>query len=636
MLFAAALALAAIGGVGTACGSGGDGRSGFDDVDAGPDGAPINGLVSIDVSPADVQLVAGDTNQAQVFTATGHFGDGTTRDVTSEVTWKATPSAIANASGQTITPTGNQGGDATVAAFAGPVTGTAKIHVKLVKTVLAAGAAPGSEARFKGAAEDSSLAPSIAYPFSGVLVPPNLPPLEIQWAPAAGTDLFDVAISGDALDLHVITPCNAIGAGCGLVPDATTWQAVTATLGGAAAASVVVHGGGATAGKSGASAAVAMQIAGEPLGGGLYYFNTRGAPPDDKPGIYRYDFDTGKVGSFFTQGDCAGCHSLSLDGTKMLAPICATGLGCARPLQLAVVDVATKTFVTPPMPVGDSDTQTWSPDNAFYVTTPSCAGAATGGGCAGTTYSGGAMTLVDAKTNTSLGALPATGAMYPSFSNDGKKLVYAKAGTYKYPLEIHDSSIAVLPFDATKSPPAWGAETKLVTASGMLHENNYHPSFSPDDQWVVFSRSHCDTDPEFQNTDINGNPCDSYNDYTARTFVVPSAGGTPIELATANGAGRNTVSWPKWSPFKTAYKGGTVFWITVASTRDYGFRATHTHDASGNPNGGVTQLWLVAFDPALAAAGKDPGFAPLWLPFQDVASSNHIGQWTTKIVGQVN
>ena len=114
-----------------------------------------------------------------------------------------------------------------------------------------------------------------------------------------------------------------------------------------------------------------------------------------------------------------------------------------------------------------------------------------------------------------------------------------------------------------------------------------------------------------------------------------AAGGTPIELATANGTGRNIVSWPMWAPFRGTYKGGQVLWVTVASARDYGLRALHTRDAQDNP-AGVTQLWLVGIDVAKAAAGKDPSFAPVWLPFQDVQSSNHIGQWTTKIVGQVN
>jgi hypothetical protein len=634
-----ALGAAVLIAVAFACSSSDDAGSPFDNDaggDANGDGAPIDGLQSIDIAPGDVKLVAGDTNQSQAFTATGHFSDGTTKDITGQVTWKAAPDTIISANGPTVVPTGTRGGDATVSAFAGSITGTANVHVKWVKTVLANGAAAGSDARFKGAADDPTLAPTLAYPLDGALVPPNLPPMEIQFGAAAGTDLFDVAIAADALDAHIITPCVTIGTNaCGLLADAATWSSITSTLGGNDPASVVVHAAGATAGKIGSSAPASLQVAGEDLRGGLYYFNTRATAPD-KPGIYRYDFVSAKVGSFFTQGDCAGCHALSLDGTKMLAPICDPARpGCERPLQLAVVDVATKQFVTPPMPVGDSDTQTWSPDNNFYVTTPSCGTLGAGGACA--TYSGGVMTLVSAAANTAVGPVPAqAGAMYPSFSNDGKKLIYARAGTYNFPLEIHDSSIYWLPFDGSKTPPTWGAESALVTASGTDHENNYHPSFSPDDKWVVFSRSHCEAGDDPAVGDLNANVCDSYNDTTARSWIVSAGGGAAIELAKLNGTGRNTVSWPKWSPFKTTYKGGDLFWITVATTRDYGFRATHAHDAKGNPTSGVTQLWLVAFDPARAAAGKDPSFAPVWLPFQDVQSSNHIGQWATKIVGPVN
>ena len=44
-----------------------------------------------------------------------------------------------------------------------------------------------------------------------------------------------------------------------------------------------------------------------------------------------------------------------------------------------------------------------------------------------------------------------------------------------------------------------------------------------------------------------------------------------------------------------------------------------------------TQLWMVAFDPARAAAGMDPSFPAFWLPFQDINSGNHIGQWSTEV-----
>jgi hypothetical protein len=321
----------------------------------------------------------------------------------------------------------------------------------------------------------------------------------------------------------------------------------------------------------------------------------------------------------------------------MLAPICTTERDCGRPMQLAVVDVATKQVVTPPMPVGDSDTQSWTPDNKFYVTTPQCATISPTPPNYCATFSNGVMKLVSAATNTEVATVPSgAGAIYPSFSPDGKKLIYTRAGTWKGPLSIQASSIFWMTFDGTTTPPTFGAEQPLVTASGIEFENNYHPEYSPDDKWVVFTRSKCLAGDNAASGNINVNVCDSYNDHTARSWVVPAAGGTPIELAKANGEGRLTVSWPRWAPFKTTFKGGTVYWITVAATRDYGFRTPHTKDAQGNTASGVTQLWLVAFDPAKAAAGTDPSFAPLWLPFQDVASSNHIGQWTTKIVGTVN
>lgn len=41
---------------------------------------------------------------------------------------------------------------------------------------------------------------------------------------------------------------------------------------------------------------------------------------------------------------------------------------------------------------------------------------------------------------------------------------------------------------------------------------------------------------------------------------------------------------------------------------------------------------MVGVDPARAAAGNDPSFVAFWLPFQDLASGNHIAQWVEEIV----
>jgi hypothetical protein len=66
-------------------------------------------------------------------------------------------------------------------------------------------------------------------------------------------------------------------------------------------------------------------------------------------------------------------------------------------------------------------------------------------------------------------------------------------------------------------------------------------------------------------------------------------------------------------------------WMTFSSRRNYGLRLQGlTADAGA-------QLWMVAFDPAKAAAGQDGSFQAFWLPFQDIDSGNHIAQWVEEV-----
>jgi len=582
---------------------------------------PLEGLATLSVSPASADVIAGDGATSATFTAKGTFADGTSRDVTKLVTWEGAPSTLLVASGTLVSPAGTQlGGDGTMIAHGGAIDASAVVHVKLVKSLVVNGAPSSAPQTFAGAVDDGTLAPTVAYPLDGALFPPNLSAADVQWKPAAGTSLFEVAFSAPSLDVRFYTTCTSIGAtgACSLVPDGPTWGAIVATMKGGDPLTLTVRGVGSAPGKAG-TAKLAMQFASTAVEGGLYYFNTKSVTAQDggtaNPGIYRFDFDKQQHEPFFTAGVCAGCHALSKDGTKLLAPICTTERACQRPLQLAVVDVATKTVVTPPMPVGDSDTQTWTPDNKYYVTTPACSAYDGAAPHACTTLAGGVMNLVDAATNTLVGAVPvAPGALFPSFANDGKKMVFARGAPYTAPLDVGKSSLFTVDFNA----PKWGTETALLTSSG---ENNYYPSFSPDDQWVIFSRSRCAPgDPD--------GDCDSYDDPGARVTVVPAAGGAAIDLASANGTGKLDNSWPKWSPFKGAYEGGDVFWVTFSTMRDYGYR---TYAANGQPTR-VRQLWLAGFDIAKAKAGKDPSLAPVWLPFQEYGTSNHIGQWTEKVV----
>jgi hypothetical protein len=78
-----------------------------------------------------------------------------------------------------------------------------------------------------------------------------------------------------------------------------------------------------------------------------------------------------------------------------------------------------------------------------------------------------------------------------------------------------------------------------------------------------------------------------------------------------------------------------MFWITMASKRDFGVRLRNT-GLFQRPADGVparrSQIWMTPFFPNRAALGNDPSARAFRLPFQNLESSNHIAQWTERVV----
>ncbi len=92
-------------------------------------------LVSISVQPAATTVVVGNTVQ---FTAQGTFGDGTTQDLTSLVTWTAT-APVATISSGGLATTYTQGSSVITAAFNTPgglISGTATLTVTAAPTLV--------------------------------------------------------------------------------------------------------------------------------------------------------------------------------------------------------------------------------------------------------------------------------------------------------------------------------------------------------------------------------------------------------------------------------------------------------------------------------------------------------------------
>ena len=153
-----------------------------------------------------------------------------------------------------------------------------------------------------------------------------------------------------------------------------------------------------------------------------------------------------------------------------------------------------------------------------------------------------------------------------------------------------------------------GTATVDLDALNGGAENSYYPTFSPDNQFVIFNRA----------------AGSSYDAPDAQLWLVKAQpNSAPVFLANANGQGDLGNSWPKFSPFVQKYKGRRLMWVTFSSRRDYGLRL------SGD---GRAQIWMAAIEPYKDDLNTDPSYPGFWLPVQDINTGNHIAQWTETVV----
>ncbi len=469
--------------------------------------------------------------------------------------------------------------------------------VQMNQVVIATGAPANAPSLF-GGPNDLASAPSLVYPPDGVLMPPNLNELEVQFTAAAGTTLFEIGFISPALALKIYTPCVPVGSGCGFEPDAMTWKALS-DAGRGGPMQVTLRATSMSGGPVGSAAPRTISFTDEDLLGGLYYWAAASGA------VNRYDFGLRgqKAESFYTPAQsgatCVGCHVLSRDGSRI-----AVGLNIPGPATLRLLDVATRTTLYEsaggPGASGGSNFEALSPDGAEVLANL-----------------GNDLGLYNAQTGAALGASPAiANATMPDWSADGARVVFARSGTstpcFGGICPVNPGVDTASLFLSQVSGTSFGAPTQLV--SGGASNNNYYPSFSPDGAFVAFNRS-------TQN---------SYDAPDAKVMVVPVSGGAPVDLGAVNAQAGN--SWPKFAPFVQHYQGKTIFWLTFSSRRDYGLRLVNS--AQSDPKNQIAQLWMVAVSPDRLSQAGDAGYPPFWLPFQDLSTGNHIAQWTQTVARQ--
>ena len=208
---------------------------------------------------------------------------------------------------------------------------------------------------------------------------------------------------------------------------------------------------------------------------------------------------------------------------------------------------------------------------------------------------------------TARGTLARTGdankATEPAFSHDGRTVVYVSATS------LIDGRLGNGPSDLYSIPyanRAGGPATPLAGASDPA-ATEFYPAFSPDDAYVAFTR-------------LAGNGS-SYSNPASEVFVAPfagGAGGAAVRLAANDAAACQTTlaspgltnDWPKWSPQAVTANGKTYYWLTFSSKR------------MGTANAQIYVAGLVA-----DGAGKLTSYPALYLWNQPAADGNHTPSW---------
>jgi hypothetical protein len=595
--------------------------------DAGMPGPALAGLQSITVTPANQTLViAGVTPVSLDYQAIGRFTDGHSEDISDRVSFVLGDATLGWFTHSRFTSTLSHGGATTVQALSGTLSSSTSLTLVMQQRLNdpgSSGLPSDPSTRFSGPLQ-ASRNPTLVYPNDGVLLPPNLGQLEVHFRPGDGNSLFEIAFTNQTTDVRVYARCHAaagvqLASGCIYSVDSATWQWIAQTNRGGKVG-LAVRGSDDSGSGVGVSSQLELAFAQDDIQGGLYYWTTSG-----KPSIMRFDFAGNQTqAQAFVNGslvgvDCIGCHALSRDGSKLVAEV--EGMYDGR---LLLVDVAKAMTLTPFPTAQKSFFESWSPDGSAYVGVDGAGG--------GTSYN---LLLIDGASGVKLGEIAGTGTAqspsdHPDWSLDGTRIAFVnieRGGTLQ---RFFGGAISMV----TQSGGVWSAPVELVARDSQ--HNHYYPAFAPDGSFLAFDQSTC---PGGQPT----NDCDADSDPSATLYgIVPTAGASPTLLARANAPGvadqgRSELanSFPKWAPFvfkRTGELASRLLWITFSSNRAPGLRPVPPSPNGGGELATGTLLWMAAVDPDVVRNGVDGSYPAFFLPFQDLGTSNHIAQWTTKVV----
>ena len=487
----------------------------------------------------------------------------------------------------------------------------------VIDTTGGAATPANAAALFAAAAQSAQAGPCLIEPENSALYPRNWLRPSFRWVVPVGQNVFEVRlhVGNQANDLVVYTTQNlwTLPKDLWAALDQDSYdEPMTVTVRGGALE------GSAVTGVSSVSTA-AMSIAPVPAPGSVVYWTTTSSTA-----LKGFRIGDEVVEPVLTPAqvqqpggtNCVGCHTATPDGDY--ASFCILGGGPDWSNTLANIQPGQTGKTAPWLGAGAS---AFLASNAFGISTFSPAHWTTGDRVEISMYQEQSelvwIDLESAQSTGQWGKLALTGdpqqtsggaAGAPSWSHDGNTIAYVSlASSTTGRLLNGPADIYTVPYNNKLG----GAATPVVGANDPK-ANEYYPAFSPDDKYIVFTKT---TDV----TDAKGQPVSLYDNAGAEVDVVPAAGGKatrfvandpPACVAQSPGV---TNSWPKTAPdVGVALDGRRFYWVIFSSRRD--------PFAMQEP-----QLYVTAF--VVDSGGNMTTHSALYLWNQPEAEANHTPSW---------
>ncbi len=557
-------------------------------------------LQSISVNPPTASVeILNDVVVTQGFSAVGHYSDGSTQPILTDLAWSADQPVIGSIDKTALyTPSTKLGGLVTITADYKGIKGQATLAVKLHYTQNPSNISAAVQGKLKAASTPDGKV-VWAYPYDKTVFPRGLGSTPLMWNNSAAADAYYVHLSSPYYELETFTTADPPSRYT--LPDVDWNKFVGSTTG---AADLIVNR------WDGAAATQLIHhtwtIAPASLRGTVYYWaNNTGRVMRIKPGASAPDdFSNGMVPGG-GNGCTMTCHAVSADGSTLVAGGGTYGgsydLVANKPkygLGGAPDSAQARQWALPAVSA-----------DGKYVVVDALANQL------GAPIATGMFSSADGSAIANSG-LPNERMYMPAFSPDGTSLVFV-TGTNPnsgyWAATGTPGTLRVLDFDPKKIPMFSNERDLVAPGNDASKQIVSWPTVAPDGKWSIYSRLGW-TDP---NTTHN---LTSFLPINGDLYISDAKNaGSEVRLANLNGdnypfaAGVRDLH-KNFEPSLAPVAAGGYFWVVFHSRRTYGNVLTGAPDA-------VKQLWIAAVDQN-PKANVDPSHPAFRLPGQGIDTLN--------------